>query len=120
MRHDTDLGTDGLLWVTIRGPRRAYSGKSAPIPAEAWRQLVSTDTSFRPVHEVRGVNPMTKRPMRIKVRDCAEWSGHPESLPYLFEFTNGEIIISSADRHVVAKAREVAKALNAEVEITVD
>ena len=115
-----DFGTEGLLWLTIRRSGRTSSGERTPIPVEAWRELVRTDRSFRPVHEVQGVNPMTKRPMRIKVHDCAEWTDHPESLPYLFEFTRGQITISSADRHVVAKAREVAEALDAEVEVTVD
>jgi len=113
---------DGLLWIRIhRQPHKKKKASRADgISAGDWRTVVRADASLRLIDHVDGVNPKTGESMRIPVEDHAVWLAHPSGIQYRFEYRKGAIIISSADRCVLEKARSIATLLGAHVTVTVD
>jgi hypothetical protein len=83
------------------------------IALAAWLTLVSHDESLKPVEAMFGRNPATGARVRIPLRGGVKWTGHPVGVQEPFSWSNGQILCYSLDRLTLAKAQELAVALEA-------
>ena len=89
--------------------------REAGIGLDDWRAVVSSKSDMRLVHTLPGCHPRTRGPLEGLAPDTGEWTGHPDGVPYRFEFLGDHIEVQWADAHCEDKARELAVALDARV-----
>ena len=91
--------------------------RDSAITLDEWIAIVSRSPDMRLVHARPGCNPRTGEPTEVSTPNAGEWSGHPDGVPYCFEFFKGHIEVEWADDHCERKAREFANALGARLSV---
>jgi hypothetical protein len=91
--------------------------EKAPIAEKEWLQYVREDPEFRPVTTLPGTIPGTDQPCLYYLDGCWAWSESPRDGTNrgLFQYYRNGIAVRDPNDEELAKAIDVARALNAVV-----
>lgn len=87
--------------------------KSGGITFEEWKKMVSEDCSLDHIQERSFVDTQGNIKRKPYTDRSAEWNGHPEKVPYMFRWHDGEVVVDRPDDAAMNKLREIGDRLGA-------
>lgn len=93
-------------WIDPDGPR---------ISIDEWLALIDADPELDPRSEVTARLP-DGEVLTLPMENLAVWTGHPQAVEVPFHFTGGRISVPMGDTTALAKAHQIAAALDARIQ----
>jgi hypothetical protein len=95
--------------------KQHWSDEGSDIAEEEWRKYVTSDPEFSLIGVAEAALP-EGYVLRYENPLLAEWRQRPDHNTIWFDFRSGHVIVRNPDEETVAKMRQVAATLRAQVQ----